>query len=174
MLTSVGIETILQEENLLCRFSGGCQWLGWVEVSAITRWISSIDLRDWPQQNPKGMPLRPAMATDHRWYGFGKVIAEALDSLMLFFPGCARYQEMLSVVMPGDKIPPHTDSQPPAWLCRVHVPLMTNARSQFIVNRVRHSLFVGNAYRVNTEAEHSVENNGRSPRIHLMFDVRSC
>lgn len=112
------------------------------------------------------------MVTDPKWFGFGEVAKPTVREIMLLFPGCAPYQQMLSCVMPGHSIEPHVDEQAPHWCCRIHVPLQSNAESVFTVGGENHSLVPGNAYRVNTRAEHSVANNGDTPRIHFMFDVR--
>jgi len=112
------------------------------------------------------------MVTDLGWFNFGTLCEPVVSDVMVHFPGCTVYQRMLSVVMPGNYIEPHRDQQAPYWLCRVHVPLATNDRSDFIVDGQSHHMEVGKAYRVNTLAEHSVINDGDSPRVHLMWDVR--
>ncbi len=156
------------------RFVGSCKKLGEIDTSKVCAWIGAIAFEDWPQQHRLlDGNIRPAMVTDPAWHGFGQVVAGMVDELMLcYFPNCAAYQSMLSVVMPGHAIEPHRDSQASYWLARVHVPLTTNHKSKFIVGGVEHHLEVGNAYKVNTEAEHAVTNDGTSPRIHFMFDVR--
>lgn len=147
--------------------------LATVDVAGLVAWITAIDFAEWPQQHRLADGLiRPMMVTDHGWHGFGAEIEPMVQQLLGHFPGCISDQEMLSVVMPGHEIEPHTDGQPPHWLCRVHVPLVSNERSEFIVGGVAHRLVPGTAYRVNTEAVHAVTNRGDTPRIHFMFDVR--
>ena len=155
---------------MLSRFTGSVEEIGPVDVGDVVAWIVAIPFQEWHQQSRT--ELRPAMMTDLAWHGFGSMVAPVVADLMEHFPGCHEDQRMLSVVMPGHSIPPHTDSQPPHWLCRVHVPLTTNEQSRFIVGGMTHHLEPGRAYRVNTEAVHSVENAGTSPRINFMFDVR--
>ena len=156
---------------ILARFAGTVEHLMALDVSAMAAWITAIDFRDWPQQRLN--ELRPAMVTDPAWRGFGAIAEPVVAAIMAaHFLGCAADQRMLSVVMPGHAIEPHTDSQPPSWLCRVHVPLTSNERSGFIVGGVRHCMGPGHAYRVNTEAVHAVENDGDVARIHFMFDVK--
>jgi aspartyl/asparaginyl beta-hydroxylase len=82
------------------------------------------------------------------------------------------YNRMLSVVMPNHVIDPHVDAQPLEWITRVHVPLVTNEQAVTITNNKRYHLEVGKAYLVNTRIEHAVRNDGTTPRIHFMFDVR--
>ena len=153
------------------RFAGTVEWIAAVDSAAMAAWIATIPFEEWHQQRPVGQPLRPAMMTDLRWCGFGAVSAPLVEALLQHFPRCAVHQQMLSVVMPGDSIPSHKDEQSPRWVCRVHVPLLSNAESRFVVSGESHHLEPGCAYRVNTEVKHSVENPGSTPRIHFMFDV---
>lgn len=153
------------------RFAGSVAWLSTVDISEMAAWLAAIPFEDWPQQSLR--ELRPAMVTDLSWHGFGAQAAPIVAALMDRFPGCVPEQQMLSAVMPGHTIEPHVDHQGPKWLCRVHVPLLTNAASFFIVGGKHHSLVPSHAYRVNTEVEHAVTNGGISPRVHFMFDVRT-
>ncbi len=155
------------------RFVDGCEEIAAVDVLGPAAWIAAIPFEAWPQQKRlDDGQIRPSMVTDPNWHGFYEQTDRVVGFLMsAFFPGLRSYQRMLSVVMPGHSIEPHTDGQAPSWICRVHVPLLANDRSAFIVRGVSHALVPGVAYRVNTTAEHAVTNDGESPRIHLMFDV---
>lgn len=141
-----------------------------VDIASVVRWLDKISFSDWPQQRFDEM--RPAMVTDPKWHGFGTVVAPVIAEVMEHFPGCAPFQAMLSVVMPGHEIESHCDCQAPYWICRVHVPLTSNVRAIFVLEGEAHYLKPGFAYRINTQAEHAVMNGGETPRIHLMFDVR--
>lgn len=152
------------------RFEGGVEFLEQIDVHYLTKWIKVIPLWEWPQQNGPGKPLKPAMVTDLDWHYFGAQVMPLVDYLTA--PGTESHQWMLSCVMPGETIPPHKDEQAPNWLYRVHVPLITNPQSKFIVDNTEHQLEVGNVYKVNTLKEHSVINEGAGPRIHFMFDLR--
>lgn len=154
----------------MIRFTGSVEAFTSVNVAEIVDWLSSIDLRAWPQQSLR--ELKPAMVTDPGWFGFGTITAPLVAELMVHFPGCSAYNEMLSAVMPGHCIEPHTDSQAPYWLCRVHCPLTSNDKSSFIVDGMPYHMEVGTAYRVNVLREHSVTNDGATPRIHFMTDIR--
>lgn len=155
----------------MSRFAGTVELLGPVEVADIVDWIAAIPFEDWPQQTPIDDGLRPAMVKDPTWHGFAHAVAGVLGQS----PAVGRVTNvMLTVVMPGHSISPHIDEQPPHWLGRVHVPLTTNDESRFIVGAEHHHMEVGSAYLVNTEAEHSVANDGATPRIHLMWDVMSA
>lgn len=159
--------------GFLARFAGTVEDLAGVDHSGLAQWIAAIPFEEWPQQHKRAdLPLRPAMVSDLSWHGFGEVLDPVLAALMPLFPGCQPHTFLLSAVMPGQAIEPHTDSQAPDWLCRVHVPILSNDESRFIVGGMARFLRPGRAYRVNTEAMHSVENNGATPRVHVMWDVR--
>lgn len=155
------------------RYGGAVSWLASVPViEPLACWATAIDFEDWPQQTRLDDGLvRPAMAQEAAWHGMGEVTAPYLAGVLSHLPGTRAGHAILTVVMPGHGIPPHTDAQGAAWRCRVHIPLTTNAESQFVVDGEAHHMDVGSAYIVNTEAEHSVVNGGSTPRIHLMFDV---
>lgn len=153
------------------RFAGTCEALCSVQIEEMAAWIAAIPFSDWHQQRPVDDQLRPAMMTDLSWHGFGETAGPVVTSVMEHFPSCRAYQLMLSVVMPGHSIEPHKDWQGPSWVCRVHVPLTTNEKSRFVVGGVDHNLQLGLAYQINTESEHSVTNDGPTPRVHFMFDV---
>jgi hypothetical protein len=144
-----------------------------IKVKAVVDWITAIPFEDWGQQDVHGAPLKPAMMSNRTWFNMGAntdpLVHDILDN---HYPGCIAQQAMLGVVMPGNHIPPHVDHQCPEWVERIHVPLTTNEQAVFICGGT-HVMKVGFAYRVNTEAEHAVYNNGTTPRIHFMFDVRT-
>jgi hypothetical protein len=56
------------------------------------------------------------------------------------------------------------------WCFRVHVPLITNPNSFFILDKP-YSLEAGSAYIVGVEHLHAVVNHGTTPRVHFMFEV---
>lgn len=144
------------------------------KVAAVVRWITAISFEDWGQQKPHGvLPLKPAMMSNHTWHGFGDALDPIVNDILAeHYPGCIAQQRMLSVVMPGDEIPRHTDAQCEEWVERVHVPLTTNEGAVFVCDDGEHHMLVGRAYRVNTEAPHAVYNRGPTPRVHFMTDIR--
>ena len=154
------------------RFTGSCEPFSPVNVSELVAWINAINFEDWPQQwHPEGK-LRPSMVTNPDWHNFKSVTDSTVDGLLTGFPGCSAYQRMLSVVMPDDFITEHRDHQAEYWMARVHVPLTTNPKAIYRSGSRDYHMEVGQAYLINTLLEHSVFNNGETPRIHLMFDIR--
>lgn len=179
----------------------GVRHLCAVDVQPMVDWISAIPFEAWPQQHPRlGVPLRPAMVTDLEWphedaLGFGRAmsrsgilweLAAALADTRVV-PGGAKFiNHMLSAVMPGDVITPHSDyadaPAPAGWITRVHVPLLTNplAEMRFPNDTSRMmtvgrswNMQVGEAYLVDVRQVHEVLNQGTTPRVHFMFDVLS-
>ena len=148
-----------------------CAPLAKVDPSEMAGWISAISFEDWPQQSRLADDkIRPAMVSDRNWRGFGAVAWPLIQ--VLGFDETNAYQLMLSAVMPGHSIPAHRDEQADYWQFRVHVPLLTNAKAYTKMDGKKYYLKVGQAYKVNTREEHAIFNDGPTPRVHFMFDVR--
>lgn len=141
----------------------------------VVEWIQAIPFEDWPQQHRLADGLiRPAMVTDATWHSFGAVTDELVRVATPGSFGHLRERNrLLSVVMPGATIEPHTDELGPDWVTRIHVPLTTNPDAMFITGDVVHRLAVGLAYEINTRERHAVWNAGKTPRVHLMFDLHA-
>lgn len=151
--------------------------LGPIDHKPLADWILAIPFEDWPQQRRlDDGKIRPSMVTDLEWHDFARRTDQTVSGIMhAHFGDYLAYQRMLSVVMPGHSIAPHIDEQGKNWVCRVHVPLISNDRSFFIVEGRPQYFDPGFAYRVDTTKEHAVTNDGDTPRIHFMFDVgKSC
>ncbi len=157
---------------MIPRFGGTVEVLGAVPIDEVRAWIQAIPFEDWPQQHPVGGRIRPAMVNDQNWHRFGAatddLVAEILYS---YVSGLVPAQRMLSVVMPGHSIPPHSDRQNAAWRMRVHIPLVADPPSLFWYGDEPYSLLEGIAYKINTEREHSIVNDTPHPRIHFMVDM---
>jgi hypothetical protein len=146
-----------------------------IDVAELSAWITAIDFAEWPQQHRVDAQLRPAMVTDGEWRGFGERATPIVEKLLMRFPPTAQaFNWMLSVVMPGHSIAPHVDAQGPTWIGRVHVPLTSNASAVMVVAGEPRCLDVGSAYLVDIRIEHAIYNDGATPRIHFMFDVRTA
>lgn len=84
------------------------------------------------------------------------------------------YRACLSRIIPGRGHPYHQDSQPPAWVTRVHVPILTNPDAWFMwepEDGVKVHFAAGQAYTFNTLVPHAFANDGPTDRVHLTFDV---
>jgi hypothetical protein len=69
---------------------------------------------------------------------------------------------------PGTKLITHQDSPDKI---RVHIPIHTNKDSNWIINGKEYHMEPGWAYLVNTTLPHSVENKGKTNRVHLYGKV---
>lgn len=153
----------------MSRFTGTVEYLADVDVRVAQEWVASINYAEWPNYVPDA-PWQ-GFVKDRLWHDFANVVQPIISALRDQLPGPQLNNLLLSAIMPGYTIPPHTDEQGERWLCRVHVPLVVSEDSRFEVGGEAHRMEVGKAYRVNTEVEHSVANDGTTPRIHFMFDV---
>ena len=78
---------------------------------------------------------------------------------------------MLARMAPGGIIRPHVDANLAAkWPHKIHVPLLTNDKVLFLVGTQVHHFPVGEAVEVNNLGVHAVHNQGKSDRIHLIFE----
>ncbi|HMB56106.1 MAG TPA: aspartyl/asparaginyl beta-hydroxylase domain-containing protein [Arenimonas sp.] len=78
---------------------------------------------------------------------------------------------MLARMAPGGVIHPHRDAMPSAkWPHKIHVPLTTNDGVRFFVDPQTYQFKVGEAVEVNNLDVHAVVNEGKTHRIHLIFE----
>lgn len=70
--------------------------------------------------------------------------------------------------VPGTKLITHQDAPDKI---RVHIPIITNNESFWIINKKKYHMAPGWAYLVNTTLPHSVENLGNTNRVHLYGKV---
>lgn len=156
----------------MARFKGHCEKIcDGIDVVPLASWLKLIPYEEWPQQHQMFGQPRPAMVNDTSWHGFG-ILATAFVGGINHpaLSGKLWSNPMLSVVMPNHFISPHSDKQGQNWMYRVHFPIITNEHCFLIMNKSYH-LDVGSAYQINTENEHSIINNGATPRIHFMIDI---
>lgn len=153
----------------MIRATASCEALAPVEIKSLVDWIEAVAFKDMPQRHNLGEGK--AVIVDPLWMDFYKRTDGIVDQLMWHFPLCTDEARMLVVVMPGASIKPHKDPQAEHWRARVHVPLVSNGESGFIIENEVHNMKPGTAYCVNPELQHSVINNGITRRIHFIFDV---
>lgn len=155
------------------RFTGTVEPLGAVDIAPLVAWVSAIPWDAWPQQHPLADGrVRPAMVNDPTWHGFHAVTTTMVKTVQAWVPRwTAPRQRLLSVVMPGHDIPPHVDKHSPRWWGRIHVPILSDPASRFLVEDTAYHLAPGTAYVTNTLRTHAVDNRaGEAPRVHLVVD----
>ena len=130
-----------------------------VDVSELAAWLRTVPLADWPKM------------ADPDSLGAGNRIRAIADRLMIEFPGCSLSGVGLFLLAPGQHHPPHEDIQPPNWVTRVHVPVVTNRHAIAITPDGAIHMEAGVAYTFDTRATHAVRNDGSEPRVHMVFDV---
>ena len=74
-------------------------------------------------------------------------------------------------LMAGKKIGTHIDNFVDPKVLRYHIPLVTNKDVQFIIENENKNLEAGYLYWINCRKLHSVRNNGKKDRIHIVFDI---
>lgn len=80
---------------------------------------------------------------------------------------------MFYAMLPGGDIPPHRDMVGNVGFggLRLHVPIITNEKVNFIVAGKKVIMGVGDLWALDTSYTHSVSNFGSENRIHLVMDV---
>ncbi|MGI9202477.1 MAG: tetratricopeptide repeat protein [Woeseiaceae bacterium] len=78
---------------------------------------------------------------------------------------------LLAKLLVGGKIPQHTDAGYSLLNChRVHLPIITNDKVDFLVGGETKNMQVGELWEINNGSVHAVENRGDEDRIHLIID----
>jgi hypothetical protein len=116
-------------------------------------WRNSHDRALWAEFAPL---LEPVMQAATRAYGYQRGA----------FP-----RVMLARMPPGGVIMPHRDENRAAfWPHKIHLPLQTNSKVQFVLESGTRNLVEGEAVEVNNLDGHAVRNDGDTDRIHLIFE----
>lgn len=86
---------------------------------------------------------------------------------------CPVMSVRLMRLTPGSVIKEHHDNDLAAeeGVARIHVPVVTNDRVEFQVNRVPVTMLPGEAWYLRLADPHSVANRGETTRVHLVIDV---
>lgn len=150
-------EAVWQAENAhkKNRFEtlGTTQHIVFRMVENFADWRKTFDGALWAEWRPL---LEPVLAAATAPYGYARGT----------FP-----RVMFARMMPGGFIQPHRDNNPAAkWPHKIHVPLLTNPKVDFLVGRTVHHFLEGEAVEVNNMGPHAVRNGGTTPRIHLIFE----
>lgn len=86
--------------------------------------------------------------------------------------GCELETVRLMKLGPGDRITEHRDymTSIETGCARIHVPIETSAEVEFVVDDERIEMNPGEAWYVNFNLKHKVDNRGMSRRVHLVLD----
>lgn len=168
----------------MTRFSGTIKKIGGgIDVQSMADWVTQIPLSEWPPARPPYVScepyllIRPSIVNDQNWHGFGEQAKRLMDQIRsLNFPALGSkkfYDFKISTIVPEQFLGSHRDTMAPdgnRWAYRVHVPIITNPKSFFIMDKAYY-LNAGSAYIVNVEELHAVVNHGDTARIHFLFEA---
>ena len=123
-----------------------------------------LDLERWPDL---------VITRDVGWDRFGDTAEPVMDAIIgrRYEPGGSVIRAMVVRLGPGARITPHVDEHDSLKIShRIHVPLITNPRVRFFIDGVPHRFEPGRAVEVNNQLSHSVMNDGKTSRVHFIFD----
>lgn len=106
------------------------------------------------------------------WSIFAKDAKPIVKSVLKHYPkGGVIAQLMLARLKPNGSIAEHKDSGPMLRnLHRIHIPIITNPNVRFSVDGELVNMQAGKAYEINNTVKHSVYNDGKEHRVHLILD----
>lgn len=123
-----------------------------------------LDLDRWPNL---------AIGREVGWDRLGAAAEPVMETIIgrHYEPGGSVIRAMAVRLRPGARITPHVDEHESLKIShRIHVPLITNARVRFFIDGVPHRFEPGRAVEINNQLSHSVMNDGKSSRVHFIFD----
>ena len=123
-----------------------------------------IDLDQWPSL---------AVAREVGWDRLGGSAEPVMDAIVArwYPPGGEVIRAMAVRLRAGARITPHVDEHESLRQShRIHLPLVTNPRVRFFIDGVPYRFQPGRAVEVNNQLSHSVMNDGRTDRVHFIFD----
>ena len=123
-----------------------------------------VDLDRWPDL---------VISREVGWDRLGDTAEPVMEAIIgrHYEPGGSVIRAMAVRLRPGARIMPHVDEHESLKIShRIHVPLITNPRVRFFIDGVPHRFEPGRAVEVNNQLSHSVMNDGKTSRVHFIFD----
>ena len=178
------------------KIRGGIVELGSQEINPIQKLLRDLPQTVWeshldptPNPNKKGVILRK---TSHVTFKFTKrrngvfkihfsplwecwkpILMPILENTVRVYG----YDQghfpiiMLAKLPPKCPIIPHSDGTMDYYAPhKIHIPIETNDKAYFFINKQRYHFEEGCAYEVDNIAEHGVLNAGETDRVHLIFE----
>ncbi len=118
-------------------------------------------------------PLRQKDIEKHSsWQRLHQFVEPILNRISELYAADGLFISIQIACLPkGEKITRHTDhSQVLVNSHRLHVPLVTHDKIEFMIDDERVILAPGTLYEINNQKMHSVENCGDEDRLHLIID----
>ncbi len=122
------------------------------------------ETEDWPKAR---------VCRESGWERLADAALPLVNSILSQYypPGGRVIRAMAARLAPGCVIKTHSDTHASFHVGhRIHIPLATNPRVRFTIDRAPCSMQVGHAYEINNQLQHSVMNKGAEDRIHFIFD----
>jgi hypothetical protein len=163
------------------------------DPARLARDLDALSATPWTghyvQQNYEGdwsvIPLRCAAGETHpiRMIYSDPTATQFVDTPML--AACPYFREVIAAFAcevrgvrlmrlgAGSVIKPHTDVDLDieSGAARIHVPVVTNAEVEFLLNGSRVEMKAGQAWYLRLSDPHAVANRGTSDRVHLVLDL---
>lgn len=154
-------------------------------VFAEAEWV-----RHFVRSNYEGewsvLPLRAAAGETHpiRMIGTHPLAASFVDTsylerapalgALLAALDCPLKAARLMRLAPGSRILEHEDHDPDAenGTARLHLPIITNAKVEFLLNRRPVAMRPGELWYLRLSEPHAVANRGATDRVHLVIEAR--
>jgi hypothetical protein len=116
-----------------------------------------------------GVPIQPKLYADYP-AALTKAVCEIADKVGEVLNGMVTNATLI-MLPAGKKVRLHKDFFPLNLVHRCHIPVVTNEESTFTLLTTNFKLEKGIVYEINNQLPHKAENNGSTPRIHLLVDV---
>jgi hypothetical protein len=106
------------------------------------------------------------------WYKWEELLTPIINRLMALYPNAVISKCIFPKLFAGGVINKHVDGGDDLTLVhRIHVPVVTNEDAIFTCDGETINMKEGCAYEVNNQRYHSVVNNGKTDRVHLLIDL---
>lgn len=167
--------------------------LGKVDISELKKWVNKLSEAVWINETktrendfdcfhntqhiifrfPDDLRDRTIVHSNPIWKIWKPILTPILNQAVTTYgyrKGTIK-AVMLAKLKAGNKIDSHTDgSLKYYFLHKIHIPIQTNDKVDFYIKTNSYHLKEGIAYEVNNIVKHSVENRGKTDRIHLIFE----
>lgn len=154
-----------------------------LKIALASDWISHYNTRDYNGEW-KSISLRSASGASSDIYSNytdqpfkdTPLLAELpyIQSILADWK-CEKETVRFLALYPGSEIKPHKDlgCSYQDGNFRLHIPILTNDKVDFVVEKENYSLAPGSCWYMDFSKEHSVKNGGDTVRIHLVIDCLS-
>lgn len=114
--------------------------------------------------------------TETKYYTTYKKPLQDIEIILNNFYGTGEIiRAELALLKAGKKVAEHIDSgESLTHNQRIHLPIVTNWKNTFTVNKEMKHLKVGEIYEIDNTGQHSVTNNSNTDRIHLILDYKKA